>query len=83
MSARAGELKYTVALKLIAARYRGRTMRRSYQLDWRTAFQGNWKSGSYEANAQGNSWKLVDKDTCVRISTPFGTGSLAPIARKT
>ena len=52
MSARAGEMKYTGALKLIAARYRGRTMRRSYQLDWRTAFQRNWKSGFYEANAR-------------------------------
>ena len=31
---------------------------------------------------QGNSWKLVDKDTCVKTSTPFGFSSLAPIQRK-
>lgn len=31
---------------------------------------------------QGNAWKLVDKDTCLKISTPLGTGSLAPIVRK-
>ncbi len=31
---------------------------------------------------QGNAWKLVDKDTCVKTSTPLGSGSLAPIIRK-
>jgi len=31
---------------------------------------------------QANSWKLVDKDTCVKTSTPLGPGSLAPIERK-
>ena len=31
---------------------------------------------------QGNAWKLVDKDTCVKTSTPLGPGSLAPIVRK-
>ncbi len=31
---------------------------------------------------QSNSWRLVDKDTCLKISTPLGTGSLAPIERK-
>jgi uncharacterized membrane protein len=31
---------------------------------------------------QGNAWKLVDKDTCIKTSTPLGPGSLAPIVRK-
>lgn len=30
---------------------------------------------------QGNAWKLVDKDTCVTIKTPFGAGSLSSIKR--
>jgi uncharacterized membrane protein len=31
---------------------------------------------------QGNAWKLVDKDSCIKTSTPLGPGSLAPIVRK-
>jgi uncharacterized membrane protein len=31
---------------------------------------------------QGNAWKLVDKDSCLKASTPLGPGSLAPIVRK-
>jgi uncharacterized membrane protein len=30
---------------------------------------------------QGNSWKLVDKGTCMTTATPFGPGSLTPIKR--
>ena len=39
-------------------------------------------AGTSTRDYQGNAWKLVDKDTCLKTSTPFGTGSLAPIVRK-
>lgn len=38
-------------------------------------------SGTSTRDYQGNAWKLVDKGSCVKISTPKGKGSLKPIKR--
>lgn len=38
-------------------------------------------SGTSTRDYQGNAWKLVDKGTCTKISTPKGKGSLTPIKR--
>jgi uncharacterized membrane protein len=43
---------------------------------------GTTCAATSKVDYQGNSWKLVDKDTCVTTSTPLGPGSLAPIVRK-
>jgi uncharacterized membrane protein len=42
---------------------------------------GTTCAGTSRADYQGNSWKLVEKDTCTKTPTPLGTGSLAPIQR--
>ncbi len=41
---------------------------------------GTTCAGTSQANYQGNAWKLVPAGTCVKIKTPRGFGSLAPIA---
>lgn len=38
-------------------------------------------AGTSTRDYQGNAWKLVKKDTCEKISTPKGKGSLTPIKR--
>jgi uncharacterized membrane protein len=38
-------------------------------------------AGTSTRDYQGNAWKLVDKDTCTKIETPKGKGSLTPIKR--
>jgi uncharacterized membrane protein len=43
---------------------------------------GTTCAATSKVDYQGNSWKLVEKDTCITISTPLGPGSLAPIQRK-
>jgi uncharacterized membrane protein len=43
---------------------------------------GTTCAATSKVDYQGNSWKLVDKDTCLTTSTPLGPGSLAPIVRK-
>ena len=43
---------------------------------------GTTCAATSKVDYQGNSWKLVDKDTCLMTSTPLGPGSLAPIVRK-
>ena len=42
---------------------------------------GTTCAATAKADYQGNAWKLVDKGTCVKISTPKGPGSLTPINR--
>ena len=43
---------------------------------------GTTCAATSKVDYQGNSWKLVDTDTCLTTSTPLGPGSLAPIVRK-
>jgi uncharacterized membrane protein len=42
---------------------------------------GTTCAGTSKVDYQGNSWKLVPKDSCTKTTTPLGTGSLAPIQR--
>jgi len=42
---------------------------------------GTTCAATSKVDYQGNSWKLVDKGTCVKTTTPFGMGSLSPIKR--
>jgi uncharacterized membrane protein len=42
---------------------------------------GTTCAGTSKVDYQGNSWKLVPKDTCTKTTTPLGPGSLAPIQR--
>jgi uncharacterized membrane protein len=42
---------------------------------------GTTCAATAKVDYQGNAWKLVPKGTCTTIETPFGPGSLAPIAR--
>lgn len=35
-------------------------------------------AGSSKVDYQPDAWKMVPKGTCVKISTPKGTGSLTP-----
>jgi uncharacterized membrane protein len=42
---------------------------------------GTTCAGTSKVDYQGNSWKLVEKDTCTKTFTPLGLGSLAPIQR--
>lgn len=35
-------------------------------------------AGTSTRDYQGNAWKYVDKNTCLKISTPKGKGSLSP-----
>ena len=42
---------------------------------------GTTCAGTSKVDYQGNSWKLVPKDTCTTTTTPLGAGSLAPIQR--
>ena len=39
---------------------------------------GTTCAGTSKVDYQGNSWKLVPKGTCTKITTPKGTGSLTP-----
>jgi len=38
-------------------------------------------AGTSTTDYQGDAWKLVAKDTCTKIKTPEGKGSLKPIKR--
>lgn len=42
---------------------------------------GTTCAGTSAIDYQGNSWKLVPKGTCTTMQTPYGPGSLTPIAR--
>jgi uncharacterized membrane protein len=42
---------------------------------------GTTCAGTSKVDYQGNAWKLVPKGTCTSMATPFGPGSLTPIAR--
>src|ERR1700710_462725 len=42
---------------------------------------GTTCAGTSRVDYQGNSWKLVEKDTCTKPPTPLGTGSLGPVQR--
>jgi uncharacterized membrane protein len=42
---------------------------------------GTTCAATSKVDYQGNSWKLVDRGTCVKTSTPLGPGSLSPIKR--
>ena len=42
---------------------------------------GTTCAGTSKVDYQGNSWKLVPKDTCTKTTTPLGAGSLAPVQR--
>ena len=42
---------------------------------------GTTCAGTSKVDYQGNAWKLVPKGTCTAMTTPFGPGSLTPIAR--
>ena len=40
---------------------------------------GTTCAGTAKTDYQGDAWKYVAKETCARIKTPSGTGSLEPI----
>ena len=42
---------------------------------------GTTCAGTSKVDYQGNSWKLVPKETCTATTTPHGPGSLAPVQR--
>ena len=42
---------------------------------------GTTCAGTSKRDYQGNAWKLVAKDTCTKIETSKGKGSLKPIRR--
>lgn len=42
---------------------------------------GTTCAATSKVDYQGNAWKLVDRGTCVKTTTPFGMGSLSPIKR--
>jgi uncharacterized membrane protein len=42
---------------------------------------GTTCAGTSKVDYQGNSWKLVPKETCAKTTTPLGPGSLAPVQR--
>jgi uncharacterized membrane protein len=42
---------------------------------------GTTCAGTNKVDYNGQSWKLVPKGTCVTMTTPFGPGSLEPVAR--
>lgn len=44
---------------------------------------GTTCAATSKTDYQGNSWKLVDKGSCVKTTTPLGMGSLSPIKRPT
>lgn len=41
---------------------------------------GTTCAGTSTLDYQGNAWKLVEKGTCTKISTPLGNGSLSCIS---
>ncbi len=45
------------------------------------AGEGTSCAGTSTIDYQGNSWKLVPKDSCATTETPLGNGSLEPIKR--
>ena len=47
------------------------------------AGEGTSCAGTSKVDYQGNSWKSVEKGTCLTTQTPFGPGSLEPIKRPT
>ena len=42
---------------------------------------GTTCAGTSKVDYQGNSWKLVPKETWTTTTTPHGPGSLAPVQR--
>ena len=42
---------------------------------------GTTCAATSKVDYQGNSWKLVNKGSCVSTNTPMGPGSLTPIKR--
>lgn len=44
---------------------------------------GTTCAGTSRIDYQGNAWKYVPRGACVSIKTPFGNGSLEPLARRT
>lgn len=45
------------------------------------AGEGTTCAGTSTIDYQGNSWKYVEKGTCITTETPLGSGSLEPIKR--
>jgi len=45
------------------------------------AGEGTTCAGTSTVDYQGNSWKYVEKGTCVTTEAPLGPGSLEPIKR--
>jgi len=44
---------------------------------------GTTCAGTNKVDYNGKSWRLVPKGTCTTMTTPFGPGSLEPLARPT
>jgi uncharacterized membrane protein len=45
------------------------------------AGEGTTCAGTSTIDYNGKAWKSVEKGTCTSMTTPFGPGSLEPIAR--